>query len=355
MCEYLITLVGFCAKIAKALEKPAILQLTCPFIAFFDTEASQFEAELARWGTAIDRQVMVLLSRRQANSADAVAKIGRTLVQWVPSEEKKQHSIMIRSIRVQEKLHSRQPERVAAWRRQRKKGTTEWLFQEQAYQDWKSSTASTMLWIHGKLGSGKTVLLANVVAELYRLPQGGGNMKPIVTYHFCNHDHADSNTYDCIMGSIIQQILAYLEPESETVADMDLYLQRAACPSLHDEAISILRRTLPRDRSMFLILDALDECQGEVVAAILGALKSISEVCLVHLCCSTRTDAPVSRIVSSIFPRIEHQVSMSSPPMLAEMKGFVEAEFERRRHVRRLDVSLEEIVKDVLVGASEGM
>jgi hypothetical protein len=46
MCEYLITLVGFCAKIAKAVEKPAILQLTCPFIVFFDTEASEFEAEL---------------------------------------------------------------------------------------------------------------------------------------------------------------------------------------------------------------------------------------------------------------------------------------------------------------------
>jgi hypothetical protein len=41
--------------------------------------------------------------------------------------------------------------------------------------------------------------------------------------------------------------------------------------------------------------------------------------------------------------------------MLAEMKGFIEAEFERCRHVRQLDASLEEIIKDVLVGASEGM
>jgi hypothetical protein len=41
-----------------------------------------------------------------------------------------------------------------------------------------------MLWIRGKLGSGKTVLLANVVAELYRPPQGGGNTKPIVRIIF---------------------------------------------------------------------------------------------------------------------------------------------------------------------------
>ncbi|KAK1749810.1 hypothetical protein QBC47DRAFT_465375 [Echria macrotheca] len=360
MCEYLITLVNFCAKVVKELEKPTVLQLTCPFIAFFDKEASQFETDLAQWGIAIDKRVVVLLTRRQADSADTIAKIGRTLAQWVPSVEKKQQYLILRSSRLQEKLCSRQYERVAAWRRQRRKGTAEWLFKEQAYLDWKNTTKSGVLWIHGKLGSGKTVLLANIVAELYRLPQGGDNTisgdgRPIVTYHFCNHDRPDSNTYDFILGSVVQQIVARLEPGSRVIAEMDRYLQSAPCRPLEDEVIGILRRGLPRNRPVFMVLDALDECQEETAASILGALKSLSEVCVVRLCFSTRADAPVSGVIMSIFPRIDYQVSMSSPAAVADMESFVEAEFERRRHVRKLDVSLEGIVKDVLVGASEGM
>src|SRR4051794_35000918 len=83
-CEYLITLVQFCGKITRVLGRTAILQLTSPFIGFFNKEASQFEKELTQWSDCIDRKAVVLLSQQQVDTADTITKIGRALTQWVP-------------------------------------------------------------------------------------------------------------------------------------------------------------------------------------------------------------------------------------------------------------------------------
>jgi hypothetical protein len=155
---------------------------------------------------------------------------------------------------------------------------------------------------------------------------------------------------------LFQQIIACLDPEDESVRKLSEYYQRALSPSVGDEAISILRNTLPRQRPIFIVIDALDECDGEQVGELLGAVRSIAKsVDGLHLCCSTRADAPVSQVLRSIFPEIDHQISMSPAALTSEMKSFVEAEFERRRHIRVIDKLLETIIKDVLVGASEGM
>jgi hypothetical protein len=368
MCEYLITLVSFCQEIVLVLGKSTILQLGSPFIGFFDKEAAKFEAQLKHWASAIDRQAMVLLSKRQLDAADTVAEISRSLAKWGQSEAKNQRDLVLYSIRLQEKLCSTQSERIAAWRRQRKKGTTQWLFRERAYEDWKESTHSRVLWVQGKLGSGKTVLLANIVAELYNshtpsiphtlateVPGENNSREPIIAYHFCNNDYHGSNSYEKLVGSLFQQILAHLNPDSASVRRMDEYFQNSLSPSLEDEAIAILRNTLPKTRPIFIVIDALDDCQENPVSEALWALKSLSEMCEVHFCCSTRTDAPVSQIIRTVFPDIDHEITMSSAALASEMKNFVEAEFTRRRHIRNMDESLEVIMKDVLVEASEGM
>jgi len=357
MCEYLITLVSFCSKVIRALGKTTILQLASPFIGFFDKEASEFEKDLVHWSDAISTKASVLLSRQQVATANAVAKITRRLAPSLLPEEKKRNDLMLRSRHLQDRLCSRQKERVAAWRRQRKKGTATWIFEDATYKDWKSSSSSGFLWVQGKLGSGKTVLLANIVAELHtpsakQRDEQGAN--PVTAYFFCNHDRPDSNTYENIMGSIFQQIISHLDPGSMSVSKLDDYLRQTPSPLLDTEAISTLTQSLPRGEPTFIILDAIDECDEVVALEVLEGVKLISESCTLHLCCSTRTQAPISGVIQSLFSA-RSPISMASDSMMADMKRFVDAEFERRRHIRNLDRSLEDIIKEVLIPASEGM
>ncbi|KAK3331441.1 hypothetical protein B0H66DRAFT_97208 [Apodospora peruviana] len=368
MCEYLITLVSFCQKIVQVLNKPTLIRLTSPFIAFFDKEALKFEDDLTRWSTAIDRRSVVLLSHRQVESADTITKISRTLTQWAPtSDAKKQQALMLRSERLQKMLCPRQEvqQRIAAWRRQRKKGTSNWLFQNTDYLKWKTFEGFSTLWIRGKLGSGKTVLMANLVAELYSLcspvhaqkaAETTAQTPPILAYFFCNSDYANSNTYEKVVGSIFQQFLALCEPGSKVFANLDEHLKRSSSSPLDTETRSIIRNALPKNSSLFIVLDAIDECDPSVVVRILSAVRQLIFLgeSPIHLCFSTRTDAPINERIGTLFSEA-FTITMTPSTLSSEMHSFIDAEFERRQHIRRLDKSLEEIIKAVLVEASEGM
>lgn len=57
------------------------------------------------------------------------------------------------------------------YRLYRRKGNTSWLFSETAYKEWAHANTSSLLWLQGKLGSGKTVVMASAAANLV-LEQG---------------------------------------------------------------------------------------------------------------------------------------------------------------------------------------
>lgn len=363
MCEYLITLVQFCGKITKVAGRPPILQLASPFLGFFDKEASQFEKELTQWSNCIDRKAVVLLSQRHVDAADTITKIGRALAQWVPSDKKKHDSLILRSRRLQDQLCSQQSERAKAWRRQRRKGNTKWIFQEASYQEWKHSSESSILLIHRKLGSSKTVLLANIVADLHSFPiksaDRGGTPSHLTAYFFYNRDPLGSNTTERIIRSIMQQVIAQLDPDSPGLSELEAQFLRYSPSFLDAHAVENLRLILPTGTPLYIVLDALGECD-RAIEEVLVYLESIASTHMLRLCYSTRTAGLMSNLNSSAltaspFLMARYEISITSPAIVADMKDLVEAEFERNRHIRNLEGSLEEILKEVLVGASEGM
>ena len=354
MCEYLIVLVSFCKDVVQVLKKPTILQLSSPFVAFFDKEASKFETDLTQLSTAMDRMVAALVSQSQVESANTISRMSRTLSQWsTRSEAKKQQDLARRSVHVQDRLSSpsEQRQRIAAWRRQRKKGDARWLFKEQGYKDWLAVQGG-ILHIHGKLGSGKTVLLAGIVAELYALRTADDFHRwNIIAYFFCGDDYADSITADQILGSLFQQILGQLEPDGECVRKMERLFQESdpSIPSFDAQAIT-LASTWPQEHPFFIVVDGLDRCKNWVVEEVVDVLRAIPS--WIHLCFSSRTDSPIEKRFGLA---TVYQFAMTNGASKSEMKDFVESEFERRSDIRKLDKELEDIIRDVLVGASEGM
>ncbi|RVD88733.1 uncharacterized protein DFL_002908 [Arthrobotrys flagrans] len=48
-------------------------------------------------------------------------------------------------------------------RSKRQKGTCGWIFDQEEYQQWYNSTQSSLLWVYGNAGSGKSVLMSAIV------------------------------------------------------------------------------------------------------------------------------------------------------------------------------------------------
>jgi ankyrin repeat domain-containing protein 50 len=83
------------------------------------------------------------------------------------------------------------------WKQTRKIGNATLFKQLVEYRDWKNSPASSTLLYTGKLGSGKSVLLANVVDDLNMYTR---DETVVVAYFFCRHDMPESLKARTMLG-----------------------------------------------------------------------------------------------------------------------------------------------------------
>jgi hypothetical protein len=94
------------------------------------------------------------------------------------------------------------------WKQIRKIGNVT-IFNESAeYGDWKARADSSALLYTGKPGSGKSVLLANIVDDLHL--HGRGEDIP-VAYFFCQHDIHESLEARTVVGAFARQLLRSID------------------------------------------------------------------------------------------------------------------------------------------------
>lgn len=74
----------------------------------------------------------------------------------------------------------------------RKKGTSSLHFRNDAYKKWKSEKVSSTLAVVGRLGSGKSVLLANIVDDLVC---SSSQNDTHIAYFFCQYDIPETSAY----------------------------------------------------------------------------------------------------------------------------------------------------------------
>ncbi|KAL6887999.1 hypothetical protein GGI43DRAFT_425900 [Trichoderma evansii] len=89
-------------------------------------------------------------------------------------------------------------------RKKRLTGTSEWLFQTREFSQWIRNTESPLLWCYGKIGLGKTILMASVIDKLLTEKR---HPDIFISFFFVRFDDRNSLTAEAILQSIIQQIL----------------------------------------------------------------------------------------------------------------------------------------------------
>ncbi|KAI1131691.1 hypothetical protein F5Y10DRAFT_43780 [Nemania abortiva] len=356
MSEYLITLVSFCTRIVIFAQSSCLSQVANSLFVSFDKEFNECETELQRWSSLIEKRVTILMSQFQQDTAGILAHASRTFDIIASSDSKKRAKLLLkRKGGILGILCPNQHEYDLAWRRQRKKGTPEWIFADDTYQQWKASNTSTTLWISGKLGSGKTVLLASIVGDTYGAPEtrSAANPEPLITFFFCSYEDKSSLRSANIFGSIARQILSISDPDSASLSAAGEFLQSHKSWSA-EEILELLLKVLPENQPIFLIIDALDECSGQDLGETILSLKGLLEKRTVRLCCSSRTDSPAYRTASSSF-NIDHQIPVTNPSINTEMAAFIDRELQQRKHIYNLGPETEGLIKDMLVAGAHGM
>ncbi|CAI6290402.1 unnamed protein product [Periconia digitata] len=144
-----------------------------------------------------------------------------------------------------------------------------WLWEKESFTEWfdpqySAATSSTLLWINGKPGAGKTVIASAVVDKARKLVP-----TPTVLYFYFKHGVKDQDDFVSMARTLLMQLL------EQNPLYLD-FLYSKCCNSAGalltsrsriEELLAFLLRNCD---SAYIVLDGLDECssrkeRGEIV------------------------------------------------------------------------------------------
>ncbi|KIV83969.1 hypothetical protein PV11_05949 [Exophiala sideris] len=337
LCDYFIVVVRLCRETVDFITKSLLAKLSATIFDPFQTRFGHYENELERHGSAIRDEVRLAAVKEQHLVNTMNQSFHR---KYLVREHKKKSAQTKRHFLKACSQYDYKP----AFSQALLRGQSSWILHTTEYMEW-TEPASNILWCIGTLGSGKTVLTANLVRKILSMASSH-TPAAIVSYHFCRYDDAESLKVRTIVGSVARQLLLSAPPKA--FADL-----RADMLSLDsDQIMGFMRRLLPAGtQEYFVVIDELDECDNpESLLVYLKELLTFDR--RIHVFCSCRPDM-YQRLSPDLEPR--YTVSMSEN---TELEGYISTELERRVEngvLRVGDRSIIPKIRDALVQGSQGM
>jgi Cdc6-like AAA superfamily ATPase len=134
--------------------------------------------------------------------------------------------------------------------------TGNWLLTSDQYRKWKCNS-KTFLWIHGKPGSGKTILSAAIIEDVLQTSQGNG----VMYFYFDFNDEA-KQAPENMLRSIFRQLCHRSIAVPQGVWDLFAKCSNGKHVPSSIELLDAIEQTIREVPRCFLIIDALDECKA---------------------------------------------------------------------------------------------
>ncbi|KAK8088520.1 hypothetical protein PG997_003481 [Apiospora hydei] len=176
-------------------------------------------------------------------------------------------------------------------------GSGQWLLNKEVYTSWRASSSSSVLWLHGIPGSGKTKLATLVVDDL--------KASEHIAFFYCMRNPSEPFRALCqpILASLVRQ-LASVDPSKPLLPPVVSQYQDALDDYIGFEdqswAIDDCRRVLTELSNEYpavtIVIDALDEVDGEDRQELMDALGELLQesTSLVKIFISSRDNTDIA-------------------------------------------------------------
>lgn len=326
--EYFVLIVQLCIEAITVCNQSAIGQLQT----FFKSRTiATFKSDLLRSSNSINEQ-LALEEAREVSKA-------RMLIDKFSSAEIYRAKLKARLDLLKGCSEFNYQK---AWKQSRKWGNATWIHRNAEYKTWRDDETPSTLVVVGKLGAGKTVLLANMVDDLLDHSRGY-----TVVYHFCRSDDRMSLSPRTVMGCVARQVI---EPWDLGVASQ---MWQTMGPKITGENIRELFKTKDiKGQSLCFILDGIDECGQEDREGIMNFLEFLHENIRVKFCISCRLKGDFG-----ILPGLDRLVPQATLIMTDEnpdINDYIQAQLELNLESGRMVVGDPAIVLEIQQALEDG-
>ncbi|PNP58266.1 hypothetical protein THARTR1_01781 [Trichoderma harzianum] len=156
----------------------------------------------------------------------------------------------------------------------REAGTCEWLIKDsEEFKTWETSDGS-LLWLHGKAGSGKSILSSSVIKYLW--DQYVSELSTVVSYFYFSFSDPEKQNVDVMLASLTKQICARQTQRSQLMERLGQYKISGQRPDT-ETLEAVLIASASEFANIYVVIDALDECPllNEQRAKLLKSLRRI--------------------------------------------------------------------------------
>ncbi|KAH9164382.1 hypothetical protein EDB89DRAFT_2078084 [Lactarius sanguifluus] len=192
-------------------------------------------------------------------------------------------------------------------RKAQHKGTAVWFFQGSIFIEWKST--GSLLWIHGKPGSGKSVICSSVIQDIMAVCEAGSAI--MAYFYFDFRDLKKQSRHDLLLSLVFQ-----LSTRSSPCCDVLHYVYktheggtRQPSDDTLKECLKDMLRLLGHGPT-FVVLDALDECPDSPGIPsprreVLEFVKELIDLHLdgLHICATSRPEVDIRAVLDPLTSR----------------------------------------------------
>ncbi|KAF3057116.1 Vegetative incompatibility protein HET-E-1 [Daldinia childiae] len=174
--------------------------------------------------------------------------------------------------------------------------TAHWILQHNEIEAWVAPQVpkSSIIWLSGIPGAGKSVLTSVIVDEIKKKNHG-----PIALF-YCKHRDPDKNTFTSIAKGLLSQLINQQDDLIPFYYDEAI---RSGESSLHSTKLCkrLLRNMLQAVPLAFLVIDGIDECDSTERKCTLDFLNNIINICdnnkpgKIRLFISSRDESDIRR------------------------------------------------------------
>ncbi|RYP71282.1 hypothetical protein DL769_004719 [Monosporascus sp. CRB-8-3] len=282
----------------------SLVRMTLLLVSINDSDMKTYQSELEGWGNSIKEEVSLLMGQNIGEQSSRLKALSR----FSESESRRQR--LKAHVRVLDSCSTYDYQ--TTWKEIRKVGNTTLFDETPEYQNWKAGADSCTLACTGKLGSGKSVLLANIVDDL--------------------HLHVQNLT-------MVEQLI------DETASVLDF-----------EGIVMVLQRALPLDFKAYFVLDGLDECDELQRRILIQQLRKLQDEFALLICVSFRLEADNAlRLGSEQFAK---HSTIAVPEDNPDIVTFISAELERCIKSGKLTIGNPTLIleiEDALLQGAQGM
>jgi hypothetical protein len=228
----------------------------------------------------------------------------------------------------------------------RQAGTGQWLIDSTEYQSWVETDKQT-LFCPGIPRAGKTILTSivveNITTRFY-------NDKSIgIAYLYCNFRQQHEQKIADLLASLLKQLAGCQPSLSVSVKDLyDRHKPKQTRPSV-DEIFRSLQSVVAMYSRVFIVIDALDECQASDCRTILlSELFSLQAKFRVNLFAT-------SRILPEISGNFQGNISLEIRASEYDVRKYLDSHLSRLPTFIQRSPDLQEEVKTEIIKAVDGM